>query len=112
MRKHLSPAMIVALIALFFALTGGAVAAQRYVITSTKQIKPSVLTKLRGKTGPKGEPGPRGPMGPAGPQGVAGAPGAIGPQGPAGATGHPRFRYEAGDVHAAGQDDLARCDSG
>ena len=53
MRKHLSPAMIISLIALFFALTGGAFAAQRYIITSTKQIKPSVLTELRGKTGPK-----------------------------------------------------------
>ena len=61
MRKHLSPAMIIALIALFFALTGGAFAAQRYIITSTKQIKPSVLTQLRGKTGPKGAQGPTGP---------------------------------------------------
>ena len=42
MRKHLTPAMIVSLIALFFALTGGAFAAQHYVLTSTKQIKPSV----------------------------------------------------------------------
>lgn len=89
MRKHLSPTMVVALIALFFALTGGTFAAQRYIITSIKQIKPSVLTQLRGKTGPKGAAGPAGPIGPAGPQGAAAAPGAPGAQGPQGAQGVP-----------------------
>ena len=93
MRKHLSPAMLIALIALFFALTGGAVAAQRYVLTSTKQVKPSVLAELRGSTGPKGVQGPTGPMGPAGPigpagpQGAAGGPGTSGVQGLAGVPG-------------------------
>ena len=45
-----SPSMAIALAALFFALGGGAVAAieHHYVITSTKQIKPSVLKKLKG----------------------------------------------------------------
>ena len=98
MRKHLSPAMIIALIALFFALTGGAFAAQRYVISSTKQIKPNVLNQLRGKTGPKGDQGPAGSrgatgpagaMGPAGPRGVAGAPGAQGTAGAQGQQGVP-----------------------
>jgi Collagen triple helix repeat (20 copies) len=90
MRKHLSPAMIVSLIALFFALTGGAVAAQRYIITSPKQIKPSVLTQLRGKTGPKGEQGPsgsKGDAGPAGPMGPSGSKGDAGPAGPMGPSG-------------------------
>lgn len=111
MLKRISPSMIVALIALFFALTGGAYAANKYVITSTKQIKPSVLAQIKGRdgtngvngangasgtngspgaavtngaTGAKGDTGAtgaQGPMGPAGPQGVAGAPGAQGPQG-------------------------------
>jgi hypothetical protein len=92
MRKHLSPAMIVSLIALFFALTGGAIAAQRFVITSTDQIKPSVLTALRGETGLRGPAGPaaagaQGPQGATGPQGPQGATGATGPQGPAGSQG-------------------------
>jgi len=96
MLKRISPSMIVALIALFFALTGGAVAAQKYVLTSTKQIKPGVLDDLRGKAGPKGDRGPTGPqgaagpvgpMGPAGPQGAAGGPGAAGAQGAQGVPG-------------------------
>lgn len=89
MRKHLTPAMIVALIALFFALTGGAIAAQHYVVTSTKQIKPSVLAELRGKTGRKGEQGPTGPAGPAGSMAPAGLQGAAGGPGAPGAQGVP-----------------------
>src|SRR5215471_8385927 len=87
MRKHLSPAMIIALVALFFALTGGAAAAGHFIITSTNQIKPSVLTKIHGQTGPKGDAGPAGPMGPTGQQGAAGAPGAQGAQGAKGDNG-------------------------
>jgi hypothetical protein len=38
-----SPAVIIAIVALVMALGGSAVAASRYIITSTSQIKPSVL---------------------------------------------------------------------
>jgi hypothetical protein len=72
---------IVLTLALVFAMTGGAYAAKRYLITSTKQISPTVLKTLTGKTGPVGATGAAGP---AGPQGPAGTPG---PAGPAGAKG-------------------------
>jgi Collagen triple helix repeat (20 copies) len=74
-RLHLSPATVIASLALVFAMTGGAYAASKYLITSTKQISPKVLKALKGKTGP------------AGAAGLAGAPGANGPAGPAGPTG-------------------------
>jgi Collagen triple helix repeat (20 copies) len=87
MRK---PAAWIATIALFTALGGTAVAAKRkkhYVITSSSQIKPSILAKLKGHQGPpgpEGKAGVNGLAGAAGPQGVSGA---TGPKGEAGATG-------------------------
>jgi hypothetical protein len=56
----------IAWLALFFALGGTSVAASRYIITSTKQIKPSVLKKLHGARGPAGRAGAAGPQGPPG----------------------------------------------
>jgi hypothetical protein len=46
-----SPAIIVALVALVIALGGTAIAASHYIITSTSQIKPSVLKELLGRPG-------------------------------------------------------------
>lgn len=87
---------VVSVIALVLAMSGGAIAAKKYVISSTKQINPKVLKQLQGKTGPQGPAGlagaggPKGDAGPAGPAGPAGAKGdngAAGPAGPAGPTG-------------------------
>jgi hypothetical protein len=64
--------MIVAVLALVLSLGGTALAVKHYLITSTKQIKPSVLAKLRGHRGP------RGPMGPAGHDGKNGTNGKDG----------------------------------
>jgi hypothetical protein len=58
-----SPAMIIACLALFIALTGAgtaAVAAKHYIITKKSQIKPSVYKKLKGKKGARGPAGANG----------------------------------------------------
>jgi hypothetical protein len=72
-----SPAMVVALLALFVALGGSAIAARHYLINSTKQISPKVLAKLKGNAGP---PGPAG-TGAAGKEGARGKEGAAGKEG-------------------------------
>jgi hypothetical protein len=69
---------VIAVLALVLALSGTAVAAG-YVITSTHQIKPSVLHQLRGNRGPRGRQGPQGPQGPQGQQGLQGVQGPAGP---------------------------------
>jgi hypothetical protein len=74
--KRPSASLILATLALFVSIGGTAVAAAHYLITSTKQIKPSVLRQLRGHTGPQGIAGPQGPTGLQGPAG------GIGPAGP------------------------------
>jgi Collagen triple helix repeat (20 copies) len=76
--KRLTFANVAMTLALVFAMSGGAYAAKKYLITSTKQISPSVLKALQGKAGAAGAAGAQGPAGPAGP---------VGPQGPAGGKG-------------------------
>lgn len=89
-RRKPSLSMVIASLALFFALGGSAIAAQHYLITSTSQIKPSVIDKLKGKDGAPGKQGPAGPGGPVGlvgPQGPAGPRGIQGPPGEHGSGG-------------------------
>jgi len=83
MRKRLSYANVAATLALVFSMTGGAVAANNYLISSTKEIKPSVLKKLKGKTGKTGKTGAAGA---AGKEGAPGKEGAAGKEGPAGSA--------------------------
>jgi hypothetical protein len=85
-RRHLSYANVVATLALVFAMSGGALAASHYLINSTKQINPKVLSTLKG-TGKVGSQGPAGAQGPAGPQGTPGAPGQPGGPGERGPPG-------------------------
>jgi hypothetical protein len=86
-RKRVSYANVAMTVALVFAMSGGAFAAGKYLITSTKQISPKVLQSLHGKAGAAGKngapgaTGPAGAAGPAGPTGPAGGPGAAGAKG-------------------------------
>jgi hypothetical protein len=68
-RRHLTYANITATLALVFAMSGGALAAKHYLITSTGQISPKVLKNLRHKAGPRGPTGAAGPAGKEGPSG-------------------------------------------
>ena len=77
-RRRPGYAEITATVALVIAMSGGALAAGHYLITSTKQVKPSVLRKLKGARGPRGVKGPRGSAGLTGPRGGVGAGGPAG----------------------------------
>ena len=95
--KHINPASVLALVALVFAVTGGAYAAGNgggggsgqgagrataFVAKSKSKKKSSV-----GKPGPRGPAGVAGATGPAGPAGAAGAKGETGPAGANGTNG-------------------------
>ena len=87
LRRHLNYANVIATLALFFAITGGALAAKHYLINSTKQINPKVLKKLKGRTGRTGATGKEGSTGKEGPFGPIGKEGRAGPRGPVGKEG-------------------------
>jgi hypothetical protein len=85
--KRVNYANVAATLAVLFAMTGGALAASKYVITSTKQIKPSVLAQIKGKNGAPGKDGAPGAQGPAGLAGAQGTKGANGSNGVNGSNG-------------------------
>ncbi len=86
-RKRMTWTNVAMTLALVFAMTGGAYAAKKYLITSTKQISPNVLKQLAGKAGPAGAQGPTGPAGPQGPAGTNGKDGLNGKDGTNGTNG-------------------------
>lgn len=94
----------VLVIALVLAMSGGAYAASKVLITSTKQISPKVLKELRGDAGPSGPTGPTGPVGSSGakgetgPEGKTGTEGQTGPEGKSvkGETGPPGPKGDTG----------------
>jgi hypothetical protein len=102
MRRHLTYTNVAATLALLFAMTGGAYAASKYVINTTKQINPKVLAALKGKTGANGAQGPAGAAGAQGPAGAAGAKGETGAAGPAGPQGEKGVQGEKGTAGTNG----------
>jgi hypothetical protein len=99
LRRHLSYANVTATIALLFAMSGSAIAANHYLLSSTKQINPSVLKALKGESG---KPGPAGMTGPTGAPGATGATGATG-KGEKGDTGEPGEQGERGERGEKGE---------
>jgi Collagen triple helix repeat (20 copies) len=81
-RRNLSPPTAIAVVALVFAMSGGAIAANQAGGSAE-------ASKQTGKRGPRGPKGKRGPQGLQGPKGDTGARGPAGPQGPKGDTGDP-----------------------
>jgi hypothetical protein len=96
-RLRPTPTAAIATLALVFTMTGGAYAANRYLITSTKQIKPSVLAQLKGKSGAAGAAGVQGPQGPQGSQGAKGETGNAGSAGEKGTDGEKGRDGEKGE---------------
>lgn len=91
-RRNLSLPTAISVVALVFAMSGGAYAAKSYVTGSAKDSK--------GKTAKRGPRGPRGKQGPQGLKGDTGPKGDAGPQGAKGATGDP---WMAGGVVPSGK---------
>jgi hypothetical protein len=95
-RRRLSYANVTATLALVFAMSGGALAANHYLINSTKQINPKVLKALKGNAGNTGASGPTG---------ATGATGAAGKEGPPGKEGLPGKEGSEGKTGAPGATD-------
>jgi hypothetical protein len=87
-KRSLNYANVTATLALVFSMSGGALAANHYLISSTKQISPKVLSKLKGNAGPGGSAGPVGATGVTGATGATGAQGQAGKEGPQGKEGN------------------------
>ncbi len=115
-RRHLTPSMLIALLALVFAVTGGAFAASGHggpdglpggnhglsalakIAKSKNKTSPRGPRGPRGATGLAGKTGATGAIGPVGPQGASGPAGPAGANGASGATGEPVKITKAGSA--------------
>jgi Collagen triple helix repeat (20 copies) len=102
-KRRITYANVAATLALVFAMSGGAYAAKRYLITSTGQINPKVLKSLKGASGKNGSAGAQGPAGTAGAAGAKGDAGAPGGQGPQGVPGEKGEKGEKGGKGTEGE---------
>lgn len=80
LRRRLSYANVAATLALALSMSGVAVAAHGYIVSSTGQLTNKVVKTIK-HHGAKGKKGPNGYRGPTGLEGVQGALGVTGPQG-------------------------------
>ena len=108
------PALVLGMLALFVALSGGALAAKTVLaptnsVTSASivdktirlaDIKPTTVTALKGQRGPAGPTGTQGATGPQGPAGPQGATGSTGSTGATGQQGPKGDKGDKGDVGA------------
>jgi hypothetical protein len=108
MRMRLSYANVAATLALVFSMSGGALAANHYLINSTKQINPKVLKTLKGSRGTSGTQGSQGAAGSIGPQGTSGSQGTAGAQGTTGLQGLKGLEGTEGPKGATGPAGQAR----
>jgi hypothetical protein len=113
LRKQITPATILAFVALVFAITGGAFAASgtggnapakanassthSTLVASASKAKPKAKAGPRGPAGAKGATGATGPAGAPGPAGATGPGGPQGAQGPAGTNGMNGTNGEKGE---------------
>lgn len=105
---------VISVIALVFAMVGGAVAANDLASSNGGKASASAKAKKgpRGPKGPAGPAGPTGPAGPAGPKGDVGAPGLAGAPG-ASVTSSPESKgvncKEGGSKFSAGASTTFAC---
>jgi len=92
-RKHFNAGTVVAIVALVFAMTGGAFAVTSKGGSGNASAVAAKKKKAKVLRGPRGPKGATGATGPAGPAGLTGP---VGPQGPAGPTG-PAGKGEKGE---------------
>lgn len=119
LKKHLNGTTAIAIVALVFAMTGGAFAvtskggngSHATATIAKKKGKTRSLRGPRGPRGPKGETGPAGPQGPQGPAGPNGKDGSAGKDGLNGKDGAPGTNGTSVVSAALGKGD-AHCQEG
>ena len=121
-RKQITPATLMAFVALVFAITGGAFAATGGTggnpptkATASVTVAHAAKAKAKTKAGPRGPAGPKGATGatgPAGPGGPAGPTGPAGGAGPAGGPGTQGIQGEKGTNGTNGESVTTKVASG
>ena len=114
MKKRITPAFVIAMLALFIALAGTATAGTAVLITG-KQIKNGSIgvvdLSATAKRALKGQRGPQGPPGQQGLSGLQGLQGLQGPAGPAGGFNPAKISYVTGPTVTVAAGDIEWADA-